>query len=89
LDPGFLEELRLSVIGSGARYLEFLFTGPGARDATPEEEMGLLHRRCCGLEVHKETVVACLRLVSSGKVTTEVRTFRTTTAIVAGARRLS
>jgi hypothetical protein len=42
--------------------------------------MQLLHRRCCGLDVHKETVVACLRLVSDGKVTTEVRTFQTTTA---------
>src|ERR1700739_2289235 len=42
--------------------------------------MELLYRRCCGLDVHKETVVACLRLVSDGKVTTEVRTFQTTTA---------
>jgi transposase len=42
--------------------------------------MELLHRRCCGLDVHKETVVACLRLVVDGKVTTEVRTFKTTTA---------
>jgi transposase len=39
-----------------------------------------MHRRCCGLDVHKETVVACLRLVSDGQVTTEVRTFQTTTA---------
>jgi transposase len=42
--------------------------------------MELLHRRCCGLDVHKETVVACLRIVSDGKVTREVRTFQTTTA---------
>lgn len=42
--------------------------------------MELLHRRCCGLDVHKETVVACLRLVSDGKVTTEVRTFQTITS---------
>src|SRR5271165_6463925 len=42
--------------------------------------MELLHRRCCGLDVHKETVVACLRLISDGKVTTEVRTFQTTTS---------
>ena len=43
--------------------------------------MELLHRRCCGLDVHKETVVACLRLVSNGgKMTNEVRTFQTTTA---------
>jgi len=84
LDPGFLEHPRLSpraVIGPGARFLEFFFTGPYADDATQEEEeMELLHRRCCGLDVHKETVVACLRLVSDGKVTTEVRTFQTTTA---------
>jgi hypothetical protein len=46
-----------------------------------EEEMELLHRRCCGLDVHKEIVVACLRLVSKGKVTNEVRTFQTTQAI--------
>ena len=42
--------------------------------------MELMHRRCCGLDVHKETVVACLRLVCDGQVTTEVRTFQTTTA---------
>jgi transposase len=42
--------------------------------------MELLHRRCCGLHVHKETVVACLRLVIDGKVITAVRTFQTTTA---------
>src|ERR1700724_1571364 len=41
--------------------------------------MELLHPRCCGVDVHKETVVACLRLASDGKVTTEVRTFQTTT----------
>jgi transposase len=83
LDPGILEHPRLSprvVIGPGARFLEFLITEPHAADATREEEMELLHRRCCGLDVHKATVVACLRLVSDGKVTTEVRTFQTTTA---------
>ena len=42
--------------------------------------MEVLYRRCCGLDVHKETVVACLRLVSDGQVTTELRTFQTTTA---------
>src|SRR6202521_5213682 len=58
----------------------FLFTAPQADDATQEKEMELLHRRYCGPDVHKETVVTCLRLVSNGKVTTEVRTFQTTTA---------
>src|SRR5260370_32055349 len=41
--------------------------------------MELLHRRCCGLDVHKDTVVACLRLLSKAKVTPEVRPFRTIT----------
>jgi transposase len=42
--------------------------------------MEVLYQRCCGLDVHKETVVACLRLVAEGKVTKEVRSFSTTTA---------
>jgi len=42
--------------------------------------MELRHARCCGLDVHKKTVVACLRLAADGKVSTEVRTFGTTTA---------
>jgi transposase len=42
--------------------------------------MELQHARCCGLDVHKNSVVACLRLVSDGKITTQVRTFGTTTA---------
>jgi transposase len=42
--------------------------------------MEVLHPRCCGLDVHKETVAACLRLVVNGKVVKEVRTFATTTA---------
>jgi transposase len=42
--------------------------------------MKLLYQHCCGLDVHKETVVACLRLVCDDQVTTEVRTFLTTTA---------
>ena len=42
--------------------------------------MEVLYQRCCGLDVHKETVVACLRVVSGGEVIREVRTFETTTA---------
>ena len=29
--------------------------------------MEVLHPRCCGLDVHKETVVACVRLLTDGK----------------------
>jgi transposase len=42
--------------------------------------MEVLYQRCCGLDVHKETVVACLRVVFGGEVVREVRTFETTTA---------
>ncbi len=41
--------------------------------------MELLHARCAGLDVHKETVVACARVVTGAEVTAEVRTFATTT----------
>jgi transposase len=40
-----------------------------------------LNRCCAGLDVHKETVVACVRrLDEGGKVRQEVRTFRTETS---------
>jgi transposase len=41
--------------------------------------MDVMHARCAGLDVHKETVVACVRLVIDGHVQREVRTFGTTT----------
>ncbi len=44
--------------------------------------MELLYPRCAGLDVHKETVVACVRL--AGDVVREVRTFATTTAGLLG-----
>lgn len=37
------------------------------------------HRRCAGLDVHRKTVVACVRLVERGQIEREVRTFATTT----------
>src|SRR6516225_1310980 len=42
--------------------------------------MQVLYPRCFALDVHKLTVVACLRIADDSKVTTEVRTFDTTTA---------
>jgi len=42
--------------------------------------MEVLYRVCCGLDVHKKTVVACLRFPGpNGKRAEEVRTFGTTT----------
>jgi len=42
--------------------------------------MDVMHERCAGLDVHKATVVACVRLITGGKVNRECRTFDTTTA---------
>ena len=42
--------------------------------------MEVLHPRCAGLDVHKTTVVAAMRLATGDKLVTEVRTFATTTA---------
>jgi transposase len=41
--------------------------------------MKTIHKRCAGLDVHKEQVVACLRLVIRGKASYEVCSFPTTT----------
>ena len=41
--------------------------------------MDLHHQRCAGLDVHKDTVGACIRIEADGRTTREVRTFQTVT----------
>lgn len=41
--------------------------------------MEVLYERCAGLDVHKDTVVACVRIAQGSRVEREVRTFKTTT----------
>lgn len=41
--------------------------------------MDLVHQRCAGLDVHKDTVVAAVRVVQKGEVCHEVQTFATHT----------
>src|SRR5215218_5337520 len=41
--------------------------------------MQVLHPRCAGLDVHKDSVVAAVRLAEAGGVRCEVRRFETTT----------
>ena len=41
--------------------------------------MDVLYPHCAGLDVHKDTVVACMRHMVDGSVRREVRTFKTTT----------
>lgn len=42
--------------------------------------MEVLHPRCAGLDVHKDTVVACARIMEDGKVEQHVETFGTMTS---------
>jgi transposase len=41
--------------------------------------MEVLHARCAGLDVHKDEVVACVRIADGGRVEHEVRSFATMT----------
>jgi len=42
--------------------------------------MQVVHARCCGLDIHKKAVVACVLLTSAtGPIQREVRTFGTRT----------
>jgi hypothetical protein len=45
-----------------------------------EAIMQVIHPRCAGLDVHKQTVVACVRSVGDGPPLQEVRAFDTTTS---------
>jgi transposase len=43
--------------------------------------MEVVHERCCGVDVHKQFITACLIVPgATGKVTKEIQTFRTMTA---------
>lgn len=47
--------------------------------------MEVLYQRCCGLDVHQRTVVACLRLhQGQGEARKEIRTFETVTIALLG-----
>ena len=41
--------------------------------------MELVHARCCGLDIHKDSIMACVRLAEGGNVVEEVRRFSTMT----------
>jgi transposase len=45
-----------------------------------EAIMEVIHERAAGLDVHKDSVVACVRMMSGIKAARECRTFETTTA---------
>src|SRR6185312_1465517 len=44
------------------------------------EDMQVVHARCCGIDVHKKSVTACVMLTDAmGTATTQVHTFSTMT----------
>jgi transposase len=45
-----------------------------------EAIMDVMYPRCAGLDVHKQTVVACVRIAGDDRPLQEVRTFETTTS---------
>ncbi len=64
----------------GARFPEFAFNMASTLTAFPvEEKMDVINARCAGLDVHKDTVVACVRVAVNGKITRDVRSFGTMT----------
>lgn len=42
--------------------------------------MEVVFPRCCGLDIHKKTVVGCVRIYERGQIKKDIRTFRTVTA---------
>jgi hypothetical protein len=54
-----------------------------------EAIMEVIYPRCAGLDVHKQTVVACARIAGDGTPLQEVRTFDTHDLGTAGPGRLA
>jgi transposase len=53
----------------------------GQKSHLQEEIMHVVYERCCGIDVHKKFVVACLCiLTAAGAIQKEIRTFSTMTA---------
>src|SRR5512143_1905223 len=50
-----------------------------AGNSKKEEAMEVIHARCAGLDIHKDMVMACVRLAEGDDVRQEVRSFPTTT----------
>src|SRR3712207_4166963 len=70
-----------SPAGAGARILEFDIVGSSPAPHLCEEGiMEVLHPRCAGLDVHRDSVVACARVAGRGRLEHRLETFGTTTS---------
>src|SRR5262249_19010608 len=64
----------------GSTLVSFDFgKAPSRRHGQRGEARWTIHDRVAGLDVHKDTVVACVRVMSGAKVERTCRTFGTTT----------
>src|ERR1700726_3137210 len=78
--PGILEHSRLWRRLATAASTSSRFPSTGIpRRRCGGGTMEVLYPHCAGLDVHKDTVVACVRHMATGSVEREVRTFKTTT----------
>jgi hypothetical protein len=66
-------------VTTAARWVDFVSEGLTPAALHQEVAMKGLNRRCAGLDVRKDEVVACVRLAARGKPSHEVRRFATTT----------
>src|SRR5437762_2182405 len=83
LDPGSLDDphWRGRAVTPRSTLPRILFlTGTYAvGTALRRRSMDILYEQVAGLDVHKDTVVACVRIVAEGKTKRECRSFSTTT----------
>lgn len=71
--PRVAPSVRLSTQGN-------ILTTRALRQVVRRNDMKIVVKRCCGLDVHKRTVVACVLILDErGRVHKETRTFGTTT----------
>src|SRR5207244_719814 len=48
-------------------------------DGAKEDRMRIMHERCCGLDIHKDSIAACALIREKGKTQEETRRFGTMT----------
>jgi len=58
---------------------EIFATGASLRHTAKETGMEVLYPRCCGLDVHKSSITACVLLAQAGKPLQHIRRFGCTT----------
>ena len=78
--PSVAARMRTSLASKHVeKILHRLVSPVNTQYALTRKEMERLYDRCCGIDVHKKLLVACLIVVINGQRQKEIRTFATTT----------